>query len=69
MTPPFRGKRMRGYERIIEDEVMREIANWKQGCEFATVEPMLRITLGAILRAVFGAEVLRWKNCARWCRR
>ena len=56
LTAPFRGKRMRGYERIIEEEVMREIAAWKQGCEFTTVEPMLRITLGAILRAVFGAD-------------
>lgn len=56
LTPPFRGKRMRGYERIIEEEVMREIASWKQGCEFTTMEPMLRITLGAILRAVFGAD-------------
>ncbi|WIM88978.1 cytochrome P450 [Candidatus Mycobacterium wuenschmannii] len=55
LTPPFRGTRMRGYERIIEDEVRREIGNWQQGREFATIEPMLRITLGAILRAVFGA--------------
>ena len=47
---------MRGYEHIIEEEVTREIAHWKQGCEFTTIDPMLRITLGAILRAVFGAD-------------
>lgn len=56
LTPPFRGKRMRGYERIIEEEVLREIAHWKDGREFSAFEPMLRITLGAILRAVFGAD-------------
>ncbi len=56
LAPPFHGKRMRSYDRIIEEEVMREIANWPEGREFETLEPMLRITVGAILRAVFGAE-------------
>jgi cytochrome P450 len=55
LAPPFHGKRMRGYDRIIEEEVMREIADWPEGREFKTLEPMMRITLGAILRAVFGA--------------
>jgi cytochrome P450 len=56
LAPPFHGKRMRSYERIIEEEVIREIATWPEGREFETLEPMLRITVGAILRAVFGAE-------------
>ena len=56
LAPPFHGKQMRSYDRIIEDEVMREIANWPEGREFETLEPMLRITGGSILRAVFGAE-------------
>ena len=56
MVPPFHGKRMRSYEHIIEEEVMREIATWPEGREFETLQPMMRITLGAILRAVFGAE-------------
>jgi cytochrome P450 len=56
LTPPFHGKRMRSYHTIIEEEVMREIATWREGREFKTQEPMLRITVGAILRAVFGAE-------------
>lgn len=56
LAPPFHGKRMRGYERIIEEEVEREIATWVEGQEFETLEPMLRITVGVILRAVFGAE-------------
>jgi cytochrome P450 len=56
LAPSFHGKRMRSYEHIVEDEVMREIANWPQGREFETLQPMLRITVGAILRAVFGAE-------------
>lgn len=56
LAPPFHGKRMRSYDRIIEEEVEREIATWTEGQEFETLEPMLRITVGVILRAVFGAE-------------
>jgi cytochrome P450 len=56
LAPPLHGKRMRSYDRIIEEEVTREIATWTEGREFETLEPMLRITVGAILRAVFGAE-------------
>jgi cytochrome P450 len=56
LVPPFHGKRMQGYEHIIEEEVMRETANWPEGSEFETLPSMMRITLNAILRAVFGAE-------------
>jgi cytochrome P450 len=56
LVPPFHGKRMVGYEAIVEEEVMREIATWPEGREFETLEPMMRITLNAILRAVFGAQ-------------
>ena len=56
LVPPFHGKRMVGYEAIVEEEVLREIATWPQGREFESLEPMMRITLNAILRAVFGAQ-------------
>jgi cytochrome P450 len=56
VLPMFHGKRMRSYEHIIEDEVRREIATWPEGREFKTLPSMTSITLGAILRAVFGAQ-------------
>ncbi|MGE2729085.1 cytochrome P450 [Mycolicibacterium vaccae] len=56
LLPPFHGKSMRTYERITEEEVRKEIAGWPEGVEFETVEPMTRITLNTILRAIFGAE-------------
>lgn len=56
LLPPFHGDRMRSYEHLIEEEVLREFANWPQGREFETLPSMLRITLKVILRAVFGAE-------------
>ena len=56
LLPPFHGKGMHDFERITEEEVLRETANWPEGREFASLEPMMRITLNTILRAVFGAE-------------
>jgi cytochrome P450 len=56
LLPPFHGNRVQSYEHVIEEEVMREIASWPEGREFATLPAMMRITLNAILRAVFGAE-------------
>ena len=56
LVPPFHGRRLRGYEAIVEQEAVREMATWPQGREFATLDPMMRITLNAILRAVFGAD-------------
>jgi cytochrome P450 len=56
LAPPFHGRRLRAYEAIIEQEAVREMAAWPEGREFATLGPMMRITLNAILRAVFGAE-------------
>ena len=56
LTPPFHGKAMKNYERIVEEETLREAATWPQGREFETLEPMMRITLNIILRAIFGAD-------------
>ncbi len=56
LTPPFHGKSIKAYEQIVEEETRREIASWPEGREFPTLEPMMRITLNIILRAVFGAD-------------
>jgi hypothetical protein len=56
LTPPIHGKSIKNYEQIIEEETLRESANWPVGHELRTLEPMMRITLNVILRAVFGAE-------------
>jgi hypothetical protein len=56
LAPPFHGKSIKNYETIIEEETLREIAGWPEGKAFATLPSTMRITLNAILRAVFGAE-------------
>ena len=56
ILPPFHSKRVRTYERIVEEEVMREIKTWPEGREFETLPAMTSITLNTILRAVLGAE-------------
>ncbi|MGE2837159.1 cytochrome P450 [Mycobacterium sp. SMC-4] len=56
LTPPFHGRSIKNYEKIFEEETLREAANWPEGRPFEILEPMMRITLNAILRAVFGAD-------------
>jgi cytochrome P450 len=56
LVPPFHGRRLAAYEKIVEEETLRELASWPDGKAFATLPSMMRITLNAILRAVFGAE-------------
>ncbi|MCT7661511.1 cytochrome P450 [Mycobacterium deserti] len=56
LAPPFHGQSIKNYEKIIEEETLRETANWPEGTEFRSLEPMNRITLNVILRTVFGAD-------------
>lgn len=65
LTPPFHGKSIKNYEKIFEEETLRESVNWPEGQAFETLEPMMRITLNAILRAVFGADGERLDDLRR----
>ena len=56
LLPPFHGERMRVYESIVEEEALRELDSWPRERPFRTLEPMMRITLNVILRAVFGVR-------------
>src|SRR4051794_11266024 len=56
LLPPFHGERMKSYEAIIEEEAHREVASWPSEQPFRTLKPFSRITLNAIIRAVFGAQ-------------
>lgn len=55
LAPAFHGRSLQNYEKIIAEATLRECANWPEGKEFRTLEPMSRITLNVILRAIFGA--------------
>ena len=56
LAPAFHGQSLKSYEKVIEDETLRESANWPEGKEFRILEPMSRITLNVILRIMFGAD-------------
>jgi cytochrome P450 len=56
LLPPFKGQRMKQYESMIGEIAAEEIDGWPEQVEFGVARPMQRITLRAILRAVFGAE-------------
>jgi cytochrome P450 len=55
LLPPFKGQRMKAYEGLIEEIAVAEIDRFPEGVEFPVGPAMQRITLQAILRAVFGA--------------
>ena len=55
LAPPFHGQSIKNYEKVIEEETLRESATWPEGKQFRTL-PMNRITLNVILRTVFGAD-------------
>jgi cytochrome P450 len=56
LLPPFHGDRMRAYDSLIEEESLEAFAAWPEGEEFASIEAFRQITMGVILRAVFGAK-------------
>ncbi|HEX4482344.1 MAG TPA: cytochrome P450 [Solirubrobacteraceae bacterium] len=74
LLPPFKGQRMQAYEAMIAAIAAEEIDAWPTETELASAPAMQRITLRAILRAVFGAEgtklatleqlIPRWTNLA-----
>jgi hypothetical protein len=65
LTPPFHGHSLRSFEAVLVQESVREFATWEQGREFATMPSMMRITLNAILRAMFGAEGSQFERLQR----
>jgi cytochrome P450 len=56
LAPAFHGQTLKNYEKVIEDETLRESANWPEGKEFRILEPMSSITLNVILPIIFGAD-------------
>jgi cytochrome P450 family 138 len=56
LLPPFKGQRMKAYETMIAEIAAEEIDSWPRDQELSSARPMQRITLRAILGAVFGAE-------------
>jgi cytochrome P450 family 138 len=50
------GQSLKNHEKVVEDETIRESANWPENEEFPIFEPMNRITLNVILQTIFGAD-------------
>ncbi len=56
LAPAFHGQSLKNYAKVIEDETLRESANWPENKEFRILEPMNRITLNVMFRTLFGAD-------------
>jgi cytochrome P450 len=56
MLPSFHGERMRAYQEVMQEAADREIEAWPVGKTFRLLPSMQSLTLGVIMRAVFGLE-------------
>jgi cytochrome P450 len=54
LMPAFNGHALRGYESMIEGITKTEVASWKPGVAFESLERMNALTLEVILQVVFG---------------
>jgi cytochrome P450 len=59
LLPPFHGERMREYEQTIVQETRGDMAGWRLGEPMRLLDRTREITLGVIVRAVFGVEAER----------
>jgi cytochrome P450 len=54
LMPAFNGHALRGYEGLVTDVAHAEVATWREGEVFRSLDRMNRLTLEVILRVVFG---------------
>ncbi|GAA1476993.1 cytochrome P450 [Nocardioides aestuarii] len=54
LMPAFNGHALRGYEALVTEVARAEVARWRDGEEFRSLDRMNDVTLEVILRVVFG---------------
>ncbi|GAA1127625.1 cytochrome P450 [Nocardioides aquiterrae] len=54
LMPAFNGHALREYQSLVTEVARAEIATWRSGEEFRSLDRMNRLTLEVILRVVFG---------------
>lgn len=54
LMPAFNGHALREYQSLVTDVARAEIARWRPGAEFRSLDRMNALTLEVILRVVFG---------------
>src|SRR4051794_13525064 len=54
LMPAFNGHALRGYRSLVDEVANAQIARWRSGEEFRSLDRMNALTLEVILRVVFG---------------
>jgi cytochrome P450 family 135 len=67
LMPAFHGQALRGYRGLVEEVARAEVARWRSGEEFRTLDRMNALTLEVILRVVFGVTDQRRLALLRPC--
>jgi cytochrome P450 len=56
LMPAFNGHALRGYRSVVDEVAREEVARWRPGEEFRSLDRMNALTLEVILRVVFGVS-------------
>ncbi|GJO95555.1 putative cytochrome P450 138 [Mycobacterium marinum] len=56
MVPPFSGRRIDAYVKIVEEEFLREAQTWPEETEFESLQALVNITGSIVLRTILGAH-------------
>jgi cytochrome P450 len=67
LMPAFNGHALRGYRDLVDDVARAEVARWRDGEEFRSLDRMNALTLEVILRVVFGVTDERRLAALRPC--
>jgi cytochrome P450 len=67
LMPAFNGHALRGYRGLVEEVARDEVARWRPGEEFRSLDRMNALTLEVILRVVFGVTDERRLAALRPC--
>ena len=67
LMPAFNGHALRGYRGLVEEVARAEVARWRPGEEFRSLDRMNALTLEVILRVVFGVTDERRLALLRPC--
>jgi cytochrome P450 family 135 len=69
LMPAFNGHALRGYRAVVEEVAREQVAQWRPGEDFRSLERMNALTLEVILRVVFGvtdaSRLARLRPCVR----
>lgn len=57
MQPPFHHEQLNGYAKLMQEIVVKHLANWKPGEQLSANEEMMRLTFQIVARLLFSTDI------------